>query len=225
MISHLEKKIGYTFQEESLLVRALTHASKSPEHLERQEFLGDSVLGLTITEYLYKHYPQSAEGDLSKMRANLVCKSALLDIAEQWKLEGFLNVGAGERNSDGSIKSESILANAVESLIGAVFEDAGWEKARNVVLYSWHDKLDMVQPINLRDAKSALQELTQSLGLGLPTYALDDLGAHQSPRFHAVCSLNGKYLADAYGQRKKEAEIKAAKEALKSTAIQKLKAK
>jgi len=219
----LEKKIGHVFKKKYLLNKALTHASKSEMHLERQEFLGDSVLGLVITTYLYQNYPDLAEGDLSKMRANLVCKSALLEIARQWKLGSFLNVGAGEMNSDGSIRSESIVANAVESVIGAVFEDAGWEAAQKLVLHAWAEQLAVVQPINLRDAKSELQELTQGLGLGLPDYDLKDFGSQQSPRFYAVCSLNGVKLGEGSGQRKKEAEIKAAKLALQSTAVAELK--
>ncbi|MDX8383847.1 MAG: ribonuclease III domain-containing protein, partial [Ghiorsea sp.] len=137
MPSPLEKVIGYSFKNSKLLTRALTHASKSPTHLERQEFLGDAVLGLVIADYLHKAYPDSAEGDLSKMRANLVCKSALLDVAKQWSLAEHLFVGDGERAQGGGLKSASISANAVESVIGAVFQDAGWKDAQDVVLGAW----------------------------------------------------------------------------------------
>lgn len=215
----LEQRLGYTFQSPNLLARALTHASKAPKHLERQEFLGDAVLGLVIASYLYQHYPDATEGDLSKMRANLVCKKALLETATIWRIASELHVGEGERNKDGSLKSESITANAVESVIGAVFEDAGFASARDVILKAWEQRLRQVKPVNLRDAKSALQELTQSKSLGIPSYDVEDLGVHHSPRFQATCNLKGKVLGQGVGQRKKEAELEAAAQALKSKAL------
>jgi len=218
----LEKKIGYAFQDKNILIKALTHASKSSEHLERQEFLGDAVLGLAIAEYLYKHYPNSAEGDLSKMRANLVCKKALLSVASDWELERYLNVGDGERTNQGHLKSKSIAANAVESIIGAVLLDAGWDEAKKVVLTAWANSLKDVKPINLRDAKSQLQELTQAHTLGLPKYDVKDLGINESPRFQARCIVQNTCLGTGYGNRKKSAEIKAASNALEHDTIAKL---
>ncbi len=215
--------IGYTFQKRELLQKALTHASKSPIHLERQEFLGDAVLGLTIAEYLYQFYPDSPEGILSKMRANLVCKQALLVIASDWKLAHYLNVGDGERNKKGLLKSESIAANAVEAVIGAVFEDGGWDKAKTLVLHAWKNSLENIKPINLSDAKSQLQEQTQAFALGLPLYQINDFGVQQTPRFQAKCFLNDQMIGEGFGQRKKEAELKAAQQALESEIIQQLK--
>jgi len=216
-LSHknLEKTIGYTFKSPKLLLRALTHASTSTEHLERHEFLGDAVLGLIIAAYLYQHYPLSAEGDLSKMRANLVCKAALLETASIWHIADALHVGDGELHKDGSLKSESIAANAVEAVIGAVFEDSGFDAAKEVVLRAWGERLHNVKPVNLRDAKSELQELTQSKSLGVPSYQVEDLGLKHVPRFQATCSLSGKVLGQGLGQRKKEAEIEAASQVLK----------
>jgi len=222
MISPLEKIIGYTFDDKSLLKRALTHASKSPHHLERQEFLGDAVLGLVIADYLHNHHQDSAEGDLSKMRANLVCKQALLHIAKLWQLSHYLQVGDGERFAHGALKSESIAANAVESIIGAVFQDAGWTEAQRVVLFAWSDTLENVQPVNLRDAKSALQELTQGKSLGLPSYEVKDMGVNQSPRFEASCYLQTQCLGVGRGAKKKTAEIQAASSALVSNTFAKL---
>jgi len=218
----LEKTIAYTFKQPLLLERALTHASKSPVHLERQEFLGDAVLGLCIANYLYLKYSELAEGDLSKMRANLVCKPALYSIAQEWALEDFLQVGDGERFKDGRLKSKSIAANAVEAVIGAVFEDSGYESANDFILKAWDNQLQDVKPINLRDAKSQLQELTQSKSLGLPTYQIHDLGVNQSPRFVAECSLGQEKLGEGKGNRKKEAELLAAQQALNSPSIQKI---
>jgi len=220
MISPLEKKIGYNFNDKFLLQQALTHASKSPQHLERQEFLGDAVLGLTISEYLFQHYPDSAEGDLSKMRANLVCKRALLAVAKDWQLALHLNVGDGERTKQGKLKSESIAANAVESVIGAVFQDGGWDEARKVIIKAWKATLKDVKPVNLRDAKSQLQEITQAHGLGLPLYEVKDLGLNAKPRFQATCILQSKCLGIGLGDRKKSAEIHAASLALKNNALE-----
>jgi len=218
----LEDKLGYHFKDKLLLEKALTHASKSPNHLERQEFLGDAVLGLVIADYLYHCYPNLAEGDLSKMRANLVCKSALLQIAQLWNIDSYLNVGDGERNKNGGLKSESIAANAVESVLGAVFEDAGFADVKTLILSAWLPLLQHVQPINLRDAKSQLQELTQAKALGLPNYVLHDLGVTVSPRFQAVCFLNKQKLGEGAGNRKKEAELEAAQQALDSKFMQKI---
>jgi len=216
MQASLEQRIGYRFKDKGILTQALTHASKSPHHLERQEFLGDAILGLTIAEYLYKFFPNSAEGDLSKMRANLVCKQALLSVAAQWQLEKYLHVGDGERTKQGHLKSKSIAANAVESVIGAVFLDSGWPAAQKVILTAWADKLNVVKPANLRDAKSLLQELTQAHGLGLPTYKVKDLGIEKSPRFEASCMLQSECLGVGYGDRKKSAEIDAASKVVES---------
>ncbi|MDQ6984133.1 MAG: ribonuclease III, partial [Ghiorsea sp.] len=204
-MKQFEEQLEYDFKNPKLLQRALTHASKSTTHLERQEFLGDAVLGLVIADYLYHCYPNLAEGDLSKMRANLVCKSALLQIAQLWNIASFLNVGDGERNKNGGLKSESISANAVESVLGAVFEDAGFEDVKALIISAWRPLLQAVQPINLRDAKSQLQELTQAKALGLPNYVLHDLGVTVSPRFQAVCFLNKQKLGEGTGNRKKEA--------------------
>lgn len=215
----LEKQIGYTFKDKSILVKALTHASKSSAHLERQEFLGDAVLGLTIAEHLYHHYPDFAEGVLSKMRANLVCKQALLAIAEFWSVANYLDVGDGERSKNGQLKSKSIAANAVESVLGAVFQDGGWDVAKKVTLNAWTIMLKEVEPVNLRDSKSELQELTQAHALGLPAYIVTDLGLDQTPRFQAECFLQHEVLGIGFGERKKTAELEAAESALKSKQI------
>lgn len=221
-MKQFEKQLGYDFKNPKLLQRALTHASKSTTHLERQEFLGDAVLGLVIADYLYHRYPNLAEGDLSKMRANLVCKSALLQIAQLWNIDSYLNVGDGERSKNGGLKSESIAANAVESVLGAVFEDAGFADVKALILSAWQPLLQDVQPINLRDAKSQLQELTQAHALGLPNYVLHDLGITISPRFQAVCFLNERKLGEGLGNRKKEAELEAAKQSLSCKFIQEI---
>jgi len=218
----LEQTLQYRFNKPKLLQRALTHASKSSEHLERQEFLGDAVLGLIIAEYLFHHYPNTNEGDLSKMRANLVCKQVLLHIAHTWSIETYLNVGDGERDKAKRLKSPSIAANAVEAVIGAVFEDGGFAAAKALVLTAWGQLLKDVQPVNLRDAKSLLQEITQSQRLGLPHYTVEDSGFKQNPRFQASCFLGQTLLGQGQGHRKKEAELSAAEQALHHPMIKKI---
>ncbi|MDQ6989687.1 MAG: ribonuclease III [Mariprofundaceae bacterium] len=215
----LEKIITYVFKDKALLKQALTHSSISKNHLERHEFLGDAVLGLVIAKALFLQFPDSAEGELSKMRANLVCKQALLDIATLWGLADYLAVGAGERDQDGALKSESIAANAVEAVIGAVFQDSGWFEVEQVVKSAWAEKLQESNTHDLRDAKSKLQEITQGNALGLPHYRIEDLGVQQSPRFKASCILNSYVLGVGMGERKKTAEIMAAEQALKHQTI------
>ncbi len=181
--------------------------------MERMEFLGDAVLGMIIAARLYEQFPYAAEGELTRMRAVLVCKSGLLAIARRWCLSQHLHVGDGERGKDENIKSTSIVANAVEAVIGAVFLDGGWESARTLVLKGWADLLHDADQANTRDAKTCLQEFTQAHGFGLPEYVVRDLGADCNPRFEAECFVNGDKVGRGMGERKKTAEMEAAAEA------------
>lgn len=212
----LEARIGYSFLDRALLKRALTHRSASAgsekPHMERQEFLGDAVLGLVISELLHQGFPEKTEGDLSRMRSALVRKESLYEVALTWKLTAELYVGEGERTAKG-IKSPSIAANAVEAVIGAIFEDGGWEPARKVVKQAWQSMLKQIDQVNTRDAKSRLQELTQANGWGLPEYELQDRGVGCNPRFEAKCSVKGELVGTGSGERKKMAEIEAAEQA------------
>lgn len=211
-LARLQNLIGYTFRKAEILRRALIHRSYAAEHMERLEFLGDAVLGLAMAEHLHQGFPGLAEGELSRMRAALVCKNSLGSVAAQWRLADVILVGEGERSPDG-IRSPSIAANAVEAVIGAVFEDGGWEAARGVVLRAWKGMLATVSAEGSRDAKTRLQELTQGRGWGLPEYRVTDLGTGRSPRFEAVCSINGERLGKGRGERKKQAELAAAEQA------------
>ncbi len=210
----LQKNLGYSFVDSTLLTRALTHPSASPDHLERLEFLGDTVLAMAVSEYLYQQFPEAREGQLSRWRAHLVCADSLKRIAGGWHLHTCLHVGCGERNPDGSVRSESILADAVEAVIGAVFLDSGWAAAKQVVLNTWADLLTDLSSEDMRDAKSMLQEYTQSEAWGLPEYRSTDLGIGNSPRFTACCYIQGKQLGEGSGERKKLAESKAAEQVL-----------
>jgi len=216
-LAQLQQVIAYEFSNPALLKQAVTHCSSLSGavtgHLERHEFLGDAVLGLAIAEYLHHSFPDKPEGQLSRMRASLVCRDSLLLIAADWRLSGCLVVGDGERDGQGGVKSPSIAADAVEAVIGAVFEDSGWEDARRIVLAAWQPMLTDIDRMDRRDAKSRLQELTQSKGWGLPSYVLIDRGTGSRPRFEAACSVQEKVVGHGRGERKKIAEIAAAKQA------------
>ena len=210
--ARLQRRLSYTFSNQELFDRALTHRSAAQEHMERLEFLGDAVLGLVIAEHLYARFPDRPEGQLSRMRAAMVRKESLLAVAKSWQLTSLLIVGEGERSGSG-IKSPSIAANAVEALIGAIFEDGGWEPARRAVLKAWQGMLKGIDQQDNRDAKSRLQEYTQAKGWGLPEYEMIDHGVDYLPRFEAVCLVNGEPVGAGQGARKKLAETRAAEEA------------
>jgi len=212
-LHNLQTRLAYRFTDTGLLKQALTHRSATGTHLERMEFLGDAVLGLVISEELYAKQPDADEGMLSRMRAHLVCRDSLLTAARQWALADYLTVGKGERDAQGAIKAESILADAVEAVIGAVFLDGGWQSACTVVLSGWGNMLAEERQPDGRDAKTRLQEWTQAKGWGLPEYKVEDLGVEASPRFVATCYVQGREMGAGRGNRKKSAELLAAGQA------------
>ncbi len=209
----LESRIGHRFAERARLVRALTHRSASPENMERFEFLGDAVLGLVIASALHAGEPDADEGRLSRLRSLLVRRERLAEVAQGWALADCLIVGKGER-VEGRLRSPSIAANAVEAVIGAVFEDGGFAAARQVVLAAWSPWLSRTHELETRDAKTRLQEYTQARGWGLPVYHVEDGGDRASPRFRAVCEVRGRVAGRGAGARRKLAESQAAAAAL-----------
>jgi len=208
----LQSYLGIKFQDEALLKRALTHRSCASEHMERLEFLGDAVLGMVMAEYLHDALPHEAEGKLSRLRASLVRKESLYEVAQFWHLQDYLYVGEGERHAQG-VKSTSIVANAVEAVLGAVLKDAGFEAVKRLIIKAWKPLLADIKDVDGRDSKSRLQEYTQALGWGLPIYEVQDLGVDQKPRFEAYCKVQGKICGKGLGVRKKNAELDAAEEA------------
>ncbi len=210
----LQEKIAYTFSDAALLARALTHRSAGRPNLERLEFLGDAVLSLAVSEALYGLHPDVDEGSLTRRRARLVCREMLLTIARAWGLADCITVGKGERGPDGVLKSEAMLADAVEAVIGAVYLDGGWPAARAVVRSAWAPYLERGAVPDARDAKTRLQELTQARGWGLPEYMMTDHGPSVTPRFTAVCRVRGEQAGTGTGNRKKTAERAAAERAL-----------
>ncbi|CAN3128271.1 ribonuclease III [Mycobacterium sp. smrl_JER01] len=201
-----------------LLTIALTHRSYSYENggvptNERLEFLGDSVLGLTITEELYHRHPDRSEGDLAKLRASIVNTQALADVGRNLTVHGlgaYLLLGRGEENSGGADKS-SILADGVESLLGAIYLEHGVQVAREVILRLFGELLDTAPTLGAGlDWKSSLQELTASQGLGAPNYVVTSSGPDHDKEFTAVVVIGESDRGRGIGRTKKEAELKAA---------------
>ncbi|MGS0673613.1 ribonuclease III [Shewanella sp. 0m-4] len=168
-IPRLCRTLGYEFNEKALLDQALTHRSASNKHNERLEFLGDSILSIVISDALYHQFPTATEGDLSRMRATLVCGKMLAEIAIEFKLGDYLKLGPGELKS-GGFRRESILADAVEAIIGAIYLDSEIEKCRSLVLKWYESRLMVIEPVNQKDPKTLLQEHLQKFRKPLPIY-------------------------------------------------------
>jgi len=213
----LEERLGYTFKNKQLIIEALTHKSnKKPYNNERLEFLGDAVLDLIVGEYLFRKFPKSNEGILSKIRASLVNEKGFTLLARHLDLGSYIYLSLAEENNNGRDKS-SLLSNAFESIIGAVYLDDGLEKAKDIsikLLEECHPKITL--DALSKDYKTALQELTQSSYGVTPTYTLiDSSGPDHKKEFVIAIVLNDKTLAKAKGKSKKEAQQLAAKLALK----------
>jgi ribonuclease-3 len=221
-VAEVEKGIGYIFREKELLREALTHKSfyhenreKASFYNERLEFLGDSVIGLIVVEHLYLLKEKHSESMLAKMKSYLVCESLLADIAYSLRLNRYLLLGKGEEATGGREK-KSILANALEAVIGALYLDAGFEKTREIVVNFFRDRIEgAIASGEFYDFKTELQERTQFLHGILPEYrVIRQQGEEHQRIFTVAVYLDGKRLGVASGRRKKEAETLAAKKAL-----------
>jgi ribonuclease-3 len=184
----LQTRLGYTFKDAGLLQQALTHRSHSSVHNERLEFLGDSILNCVVASVLYERYNSLDEGDLSRLRANLVKQQSLYEIAQKLELSQFLRLGEGELKS-GGFRRPSILADTLEALLGAIYLDAGFDAARDVIRAFYIPMLETVDPRTLgKDAKTLLQEFLQSKKISLPTYnVVATHGAAHSQEFEIEC--------------------------------------
>ena len=215
----LEKRIGHRFKRQDLLDLALTHRSFAnekgvPEHYERLEFLGDAVLGLVTAEWLYERHPEQPEGELSKLKAQLVSRTSLANWAEQLELGPELKIGVGEDRSGGRAKA-NLLADSLEALFGAIYLDAGLEAARGAILPMLQDGEEAKAVLLSSDSKTHLQEVSQALGWSLPDYRLvDSTGPDHSKTFVVECWLEGQRAGCGEGPSKKVAEQKAAADAL-----------
>ncbi|WP_295542564.1 ribonuclease III [uncultured Pseudacidovorax sp.] len=189
-LAALQARLGHAFSDERLLQRALTHRSYSAEHNERLEFLGDSVLGLAVSHLLYTRLARQAEGDLSRVRANLVRQNTLHGIAQRLGLSSLLRLGEGEARSGGSARP-SILADAVEALIGAVYLDAGFGPAQALVQRLYAEiEIDPRMSAAAKDPKTELQEWLQGHKMKLPAYrVVGTLGAAHKQTFEVECEV------------------------------------
>jgi ribonuclease-3 len=222
MIKDLENAIGYRFKNITLLQNALAHSSYANERWhdslksnERLEFLGDSILGMVVAEYLYRNFPDRPEGDLTRMRADMVCERSLAMIAERIGLGEHLLLGNGEETGGGRTR-DSILADAVESVIAACFLDGGMEPARKFI--DTFVLTDVpVRKLRNADYKTALQELVQQKKNQVLSYALvEESGPDHDKHFVVQVSLNGTVVGIGDGRSKKKAEQAAAHAAIEA---------
>ena len=223
-MQELEKKLNYTFRNQELLREALNHSSYANEHRsqglgsnERLEFLGDSVLGFVTAEYLFARHPDLPEGDLTRIRAALVCEQSLHEVAQKLNLGSYLKLGRGEEAGGGRERT-SILADAMEAVFAAVYLDGGITAASALIHQCLLDaeKEEAVEE-RRRDYKTALQELVQRQADQVLVYqVVGEQGPDHAKTFEAEVLLNGTPLGTGCGHSKKEAEQAAAKSALEA---------
>jgi ribonuclease-3 len=217
LIAHLHEVVGQDI-DEPLLLRALTHRSYAYENgglpnNERLEFLGDSVLGLVVTDSLYREHPDLAEGQLAKLRAAVVNMRALADVARTFDLGQYVMLGKGEEATGGRDKA-SILADTLEALIGTVFLSTDIDFAGRFVHHHFDPLIEEAATLGAGlDWKTSLQEMAAGSALGSPEYRVSEQGPDHEKEFHARVVVGEEVLGEGHGRSKKEAEQKAAKEA------------
>lgn len=217
-MQNLEKIIGYTFKNKKLLDLALTHSSYTKksdfENNERLEFLGDAVLELSVSEFLYKNYKNMNEGDLSRFRSKIVCETSLALIAKKIDLGKYLKLSYGEAASGGRNKN-SILSDAMEALFAAIFLDSGFINAQNVILNLIRTTNGIIDENNIIDPKSQLQELLQEKSSEPVVYKIiKESGPAHKKTYVSQVSHEGKILGRGCGKTKKDAEQEAAIQAI-----------
>lgn len=209
-LDRLEKEIGYQFRDPDLLQRALTHRSVGNKNNERLEFLGDSILNFVIAESLFEKFPDSREGDLSRLRASLVKGEKLTELAIGINLSEYLILGSGEMKS-GGYRRASILADTMEAIIGAVHLDSDFVRCKKLILSIYQEPLSTISSSeNLKDPKTRLQEYLQSRKLPLPEYHLDEVTGESHNQFftiscHVSC-LEKSTIGKGSSRRKAEQE-------------------
>jgi ribonuclease-3 len=216
LATRLEKSLGYDFVQPELLRQALTHRSHSSPHNERLEFLGDSVLNCTIAILLYRRFPNLREGELSRLRASLVRQETLAEIAMRLALGDVLRLGEGELKS-GGFRRPSILADALEAVLGAIHLDGGFAIAEQVVATLYRDRIEQIDPSDTgKDAKTALQEFLQARHLPVPQYnLLATRGDAHAQEFEVVCMVPAAGMeARGSGTSRRGAEQQAARTVL-----------
>ena len=218
-LTKLEQNIKYTFKDKKLLQNALTHTSYAYEHgiqsNEKLEFLGDSILEFVSSEYMYNKYTNLKEGEMTKVRATVVCEKSLYKIATKHNFSDFLYLGKSELMTGGK-KRPAILADSVEAVIAAMFIDGGLEPAKKFIIENLKDEIEIAtKHVGEKDYKTVLQEELQKNGdVKIKYKIIKETGPDHDKTFEAQVSLNGKKLATGVGKSKKEAEMKAAQKAL-----------
>jgi len=209
--------VDYRFADPGLLQQALTHRSVGRHNYERLEFLGDSLLNQVVSDRLFECYPDASEGDLSRMRARVVRGRTLSELASRLSLGKYLKLGEGERKS-GGFRRSSILADAFEALLGAIYLDGGYAACREVIISLCDPMIRSLPPAeSLKDAKTRLQEYLQARGRPLPVYRLEDeQGADHAKQFFVRCSLGDSDASVvATGTSRRKAEQSAAEELIR----------
>lgn len=213
----LERRIGYQFKNPDLLKLALSHRSYSGKNNERLEFLGDSIVNFVIAEALFSHFPNAREGQMSRLRARLVKGVTLAEIAREFELGEYLLLGSGELKS-GGYRRESILADALESVIGAMYLDSSFEECKSKVLSWYHHRLDQLSLQDTqKDPKTRLQEYLQAQQQALPQYEVVSVeGEPHAQTFTVECAVEGvEEMTIGVGSSRRIAEQQAAGKALK----------
>ena len=217
----LQKNIGYQFEDESLLNKAMTHTSyayeNNVESNEKLEFLGDSILEFISSKYIFKNYPNLKEGEMTKVRAQVVCEQSLYKIAKMHNFSDFLNLGKSEKLSGGK-ERPAILADSVEAVIAAMYIDGGLKVAEKFIIENLKNEIELAtKHVGQKDYKTVLQEKLQIHGdVKIEYILLNESGPDHDKTFEAQVEYNGKKLAVGEGKSKKLAEMEAARKALQN---------
>lgn len=217
--SKLEENLGYVFKNKNLLEQALTHTSYANENNiqsnEKLEFLGDSVLEFISSEYIYEKYPDLKEGEMTKVRATVVCGANLTEVAKLHDFSDFLNLGKSEIICGGK-NSSAILEDSVEAVIAAIYLDGGLEPAKKFIIKNLEKEIDKAtKHVGIKDYKTVLQEKLQENGeVKIEYEIISELGPDHDKSFEAEVKCEGKILAKGKGKSKKEAQMQAAKKAI-----------
>ena len=220
-MKELERKIGYTFTNKELLKKALTHTSYAYEHNvesnEKLEFLGDSILEFISSVYLYQNYSHLKEGEMTKVRAAVVCEKSLYKVAKKHNFSDFLYLGKSERQSGGEDRP-AILADSVEAVIAAIYLDGGIEVAQKFIIENLKEEIEIASKnVGQKDYKTVLQEKLQQHGeVEIKYTILREIGPDHDKIFEAQVECNHKKLAVGTGKSKKQAEMEAARKALEN---------
>ena len=216
-MSWCEQRFHYRFKDDILLQTALTHRSHSVDNNERLEFLGDAALDLVISEFLYQSYSKQTEGSLSRIRSSLVKGNTLAELAKELDVGDYLILGKGE-NTSGGRERLSLLSDALEAMIGAIFLDGGYVAVKNVIIKIFDSRIQALDPKSEhKDHKSILQEKLQGVKQGLPVYTLVRSVGDHNKTFVVECSIHsGEIVTQASGKTLRVAEQKAASKALQA---------